>query len=263
MSATSPVAGNHWFDRRCARAFWSQHELPPYQQLLRHTIAWLDPAPGQYWLDLGCGCGQLSRALWDKSAGQLEGILALDCAATNAKALEALRASYSPPIAPERLRFQQADFSLGLVGLPSERFDGVVSGLAIQYAQHYCPRENRWTETAYDRLLTEVARVLRPGGQFLFSVNVPNPAWLRVAVHSLPALFTTRRPLRFLRNSLRMMRYGNWLTRESARGRFHYLPAERIQEKLLQAGFTQIEYRLSYSRQAYLFRARRAGKSAL
>ena len=44
---------NYWPDSKCAKAFWSQHELPPYQELLRDTTAWLDPKPGQRWLDLG------------------------------------------------------------------------------------------------------------------------------------------------------------------------------------------------------------------
>ena len=28
---------NYWPDSACAKAFWSQHELPPYQELLAHT----------------------------------------------------------------------------------------------------------------------------------------------------------------------------------------------------------------------------------
>jgi hypothetical protein len=99
--------------------------------------------------------------------------------------------------------------------------------------------------------------VLRPGGRFVFSVNVPNPAWARVAFFGLPALLTTRRPLRLLRDSLRMMRYGSWLKREAARGRFHYLKSDAVHARLAAAGFTAIEHRLSYARQAYLFRARK------
>ena len=62
--ATIPAAVNHWPQSSCAKAFWSQHEAPAYQQLLADTAAWLDPQPGEHWLDLGCGCGQLSQALW-------------------------------------------------------------------------------------------------------------------------------------------------------------------------------------------------------
>src|SRR4051812_25840538 len=102
---------NYWHDKRCAKAFWTQRELPPYRELLRHTAAWLDPAPGECWLDLGCGSGQLTRALWEKSGGRLAEVVALDCAAANEKAIEGVRASAAPPAPPGRVRFRHADFS--------------------------------------------------------------------------------------------------------------------------------------------------------
>ena len=57
-----------------------------------------------------------------------------------------------------------------------------VSGLAIQYAESYSETEQRWTQEAFDRLLREVHRVLKPGAAFVFSVNVPEPSWGRVAL---------------------------------------------------------------------------------
>ena len=70
--------------------------------------------------------------------------------------------------------------------------------------------------------------MLRPGGRFVFSVNVPEPSWGRVARHSLGAALRSDRPLRFLKRSWRMMRYGRWLKREARTGRFHYLPADVV-----------------------------------
>src|SRR5438270_10385242 len=116
MSVAQPPTAevNHWPDRRCARAFWTQRELPPYRRLLADTAAWLEPAAGQRWLDLGCGYGQLTRALWEKSNGSLAEIVSLDCAAVNAEAIADLRRSATPPDAEGRIRFQHADFSAGL-----------------------------------------------------------------------------------------------------------------------------------------------------
>jgi ubiquinone/menaquinone biosynthesis C-methylase UbiE len=257
MSASSPPDVNFWFDKRCARAFWSQCELPPYRELLTHTTEWMAPASGEHWLDLGCGSGQLTRALWDQSEGRVASIVAVDCAAANDEAIALLRDSLAPRPAPERISFRQVDFSHGLPAFDEKSFDGIVSGLSIQYAQHYSPAEGRWTTSAYDGLLSEARRVLRPGGRFVFSVNVPNPAWMRIALHGIPSFFRTPKPLRFFRNSMRMMRYGSWLKQEAARGRFHYLPAEEIRTKLVAAGFERIEHRVSYARQAFLFRAYR------
>ncbi|HZT82179.1 MAG TPA: class I SAM-dependent methyltransferase [Gemmataceae bacterium] len=258
MPATQPGSVNYWPENRCARAFWGQQELMPYRQLLADTVAWVEVRPGQRWLDLGCGGGQLSRAVWEKGGGTLAEVLALDCAAANEKAYRKLRAEARPPATEAQIRFACADFSHGLPALETGRFDGAVSGLSIQYAESWSEGKG-WTTDAYDRLLGEVCRVLRPGGLFVFSVNVPEPAWGKVGLCSLPWLHRSRKPGRLLKNIFRMWRYGAWLKREARRGRFHYLPAAAVTDKLRAAGFVDIEHRQSYAGQAYVFRCRKPG----
>jgi ubiquinone/menaquinone biosynthesis C-methylase UbiE len=242
---------NRWHDKRCARAFWSQAEVPAHQQLLADTADWFDPAPGEHWLDLGCGAGHLSRALWAKGAGQLGGIVAIDCAAAN----EQVIARLARDLGTDRIAFQHADFSPGLPQFETATVAGVVSGLAIQYAESFCPERGVWTRDGYHRLLGEVWRVLRPGGRFIFSVNVPEPQWLRLGLSGLAGIFRSSRPLRYMRNSLRMLRHGAWLKREARRGRFHFLPEPTVREALVQAGFVDIRSRRSYGGLAYVFRA--------
>jgi SAM-dependent methyltransferase len=258
VSASHLSTVNHWPDSACARAFWGQHELTAYQELLADTAAWLDPQPGERWLDLGCGSGQLTRALWHRSCGTLAEIVSLDCAAVNAKALRKVCAQLRP--APgDRVRFVPADFSKGLAW-PDETFDGIVSGLALQYAESFSVEQGRWTTAAYDRLLGEIHRVLRPGGRLVFSVNVPDPSWLHVGLASLGGVWRSPRPLRLLRDLWRMGRYGRWLKREARRGRFHYLPLPVVLHKLTVAGFDALQHRLSYAGQAYLIRCQRPGR---
>jgi ubiquinone/menaquinone biosynthesis C-methylase UbiE len=256
MSSHS-AAVNYWPDEACARAFWSQRDVPPYRRLLADTTDWLDPRPGERWLDLGCGGGQLTRALWEKSGGTLGEIVALDCADANERAIANLRDQLQPPASGEQVRFLHADFSAGLGCYPDASFDGVTSGLSIQYAESYSAERGGWTSDAYDRLLADVCRVLRPGGRFVFSVNVPEPAWLKIALYGVPGFFRTRQPGRYLKNSLRMLRYGAWLKREARRGRFHYLPHATVQAKLRVAGFGAVAHRVSFAGQAYVFRCHR------
>jgi SAM-dependent methyltransferase len=244
---------NHWFDERCARAFWDQHQARPYQEMIRDIGRQLEPTPGQTWLDLGCGCGQLTALLWSLSDGSLARIVAADCAAVNAQAIDRLYRKLTPTPAHGQLAFQQLDFSQGLPGLSDNSFDGVVSGLALSYAESRDPVTQRYTCAAYDRVFAEIFRVLRPGGRLVFSVNVPEPNFWRILWKSLNP-FKITRPGRTLMNALRMQRYGTWLKREARRGRFHFLPIEDLRRRLEQVGYRQPWHQLSYARQAYVIR---------
>jgi ubiquinone/menaquinone biosynthesis C-methylase UbiE len=255
MAAPLSALRNYWTDAKCARAFWGQHELPPYRQLLAHTIEWAAPRPGERWLDLGCGGGALTRGLWDATGGRLASVVGVDCAANNADAYNLLRETLTPDRG-ERIEFVCHDFSDGgLAPFADEAFDHVVSGLSISYAQSYDEVSGAWTQDGYDRVLADVLRVLRPGGRFVFSVNVPEPSWARVGLLSLGGVFGARRPIRYLQKAWRMMRYGAWLKREARTGRFHYLPGEEVAQKLKSAGYSSAQWRLSYAGQAYVFRA--------
>ena len=245
---------NWWPSAKCAKAFWGQQDVRPYKQLLADTLVWADPRPGEHWLDLGCGGGAISRAVWERTNGTIGSVVGLDCAAANDAAYARHRVELKIEHA-DCFRFVHHDFSAGLALFPDDWFDHAVSGLSISYAEHFDEGAGRWTTRAYDHLLREVRRVIRPGGRFVFSVNVPEPSWRRVAWNSLGSLFLTERPLRALKRAWRMMRYGRWLKREARTGRFHYLPAAEVTRKLADAGFVGIAHRLSYCDQSYVFRA--------
>lgn len=252
MPVTAKI--NWWPKAECAKAFWGQQHLAPYQQLLADTVELADPQPGERWLDLGCGGGSIARAIWERTAGTVDSVVGIDCAAANGRAWDNLRATLDP--APgDRIRFREHDFSRGLDPFADETFDNAVSGLSISYAESFDEATGRWTTGAYDRLMAEVFRVLRPGGRFVFSVNVPNPSWAKVGASSLGGLLRTPRVLESLKRSWRMLRYGRWLKREARAGRFHYLPAAEVARHLALAGFVGISHRLSYLDQAYVFTA--------
>jgi ubiquinone/menaquinone biosynthesis C-methylase UbiE len=246
---------NHWFDDNCARAFWDQHKALPYQELLEDTARWLQPKSGERWLDLGCGCGQLTARLWQQSGGAVGEIICMDAAAVNDEAISKLSRKMKPEPRPGQLAFMQGDFSRGLPHLKDAYFDGIVSGLAISYAEGKDPVTGKYTDLAYNRLLAELFRVLKPNGRLVFSVNVPNPRFWRIFWKSLRLATTLSKPARVLWNALKMQSYGRWLRKEARRGRFHFYPIDDIVRRLETIGFTGLKFRLSYADQAYVIHA--------
>src|SRR5207237_3741807 len=116
----------------------------------------------------------------------------------------------------------------------------------------YSKELGRWTSEAYDLALANVARVLKPGGQFVFSVNVPEPAWTRIALSTMMGALSTWRPDLLLVKSLQICSYGAWLKREARRGRFQYLPIQVVQQKLQALGLGNVEHKVSFAGCAYL-----------
>jgi len=245
---------NLWHNDETAQAFWDQHRALPYRELLADTIAWCEPAAGQSWLDLGCGGGHLLAGLWQASGGRVARIAAADCAAANQQAIEKLCGRLRPMPHAGQVTFAVVDFSHGLPQFSDVSFDGIVSGLAISYAESLDECTGRYTDAAYSRLYQEMYRVLKPSGRLVFSVNIPNPNFWKIVWRSFGRGVRFGKPLKTLKNVLAMQRHGGWLKREAKRGRFHFLPISGVFEQMRQAGFTQMEYKLSYADQAFVVR---------
>jgi SAM-dependent methyltransferase len=111
-------------------------------------------------------------------------------------------------------------------------------------------------------LLSEIARVLKPSGQFVFSINVPNPGFWKVLYRSLKGGHKVSRAGRVLVNALRMQFYGRWLKQEARRGRFHFYPIDELVARLQRSGFAVTSHRVSYAGQAYVVQARRKAVAA-
>jgi SAM-dependent methyltransferase len=248
----SALDTNYWLEDNCARAFWDQQHAVPYQELLRDTGQLVEPRPGERWLDLGCGGGQLTALLWRKSQGRVGQIIAFDCSPVNALAVGKIRDCLTPRPGPQQIEFVRGNFSHGLGVFPTASFDGVTSGLALSYAESWDPQTCRYTDAAYNRAMEEVYRVLKQGGRFVCSLNVPQARFWRIFWRSLHTAFRLSKPAKVLLNSVRMQRYGHWLQREAKRGRFHFFPLGVIVQRLEQIGFRIVETRLSYAKQAYL-----------
>jgi len=100
-------------------------------------------------LDLGCGAGQLSLFLADAGAAE---VIATDLSETMLRLAESDRSH--PRINYRRAAMEDLDF-------PPDRFDLVVSSLALHYVEDYAG------------LMQRIASWLTPGGVLVFSTEHP------------------------------------------------------------------------------------------
>jgi SAM-dependent methyltransferase len=156
MTATTEAiydgASRSW--RRAAPVLLSDYTARPF------LLDWCDSVERSTVLDLGCGEGYFARQLKQRGAAHIEG---LDLSSEMiARALEQEREEplgirYATGHATDLGRFEDASFDL------------VVAVFLFNYLDH--------AETT--RTMCEVARVLRPGGRFIFAVPHPSLAFQR------------------------------------------------------------------------------------
>lgn len=247
---------NLWRNSLVALAYSYQQNARPYAELLEITESFLFPKTGQRWLDLGCGSGRLIRSIWQRSHGEIGIIVGMDISFAALNIAKRVSSQLVPKNASRRISFVQADLSQGIQGVFRPlSFDGITAGLSISYADHWDSEGGKWDDRSYVRLLQDIYHLLREGGAFIFSTNVPNPDFVLIAKKSWREIFLTwRLPLGII-VSFVMLLQSRWLKHSAQTGRFHYLPAEQITQILYSTGFKDIQHKLAYAGQAWVFSA--------
>lgn len=121
------------------------------------------PYAGLSVLDLGCGEGYCARTMSDGGAAEVFGIDVSD------RMIEAAR--HEEKRSPRGIRYQQGD-ATDLEGIEDGSYDRVLAMFLFNYLN----------VEATKRCMSEVVRVLRPGGRFVFAVPHPALPWLKQPV---------------------------------------------------------------------------------
>jgi SAM-dependent methyltransferase len=247
---------NLWKSKLLAAAYSYQQKASPYIELLEATERYIHPGPHEKWLDLGCGSGRLIKSIWEKSHGQVASILGVDISFAGLIYARNFMATFRPAPPKGRVNTIQADFNGTLTKLfrPGV-FDGITAGLSICYVDNWDDTLGKWVVESYADLLRDVYVILKRGGSFIFSSCVPNPNFTKIALRSWKDLFLTwKAPIHLLAGAT-MFIHARWVQKCVREGRYHFPCLDRVLGLLVEIGFSNIEYELSYANQAWVFHA--------
>lgn len=248
---------NLWTGKLVSFAYRYQGEAKPFKDMMAVFARMIDGSRHDCMMDVGCGGGRILRLIFEDLGFRPNYAVALD---VSESALKYAQKSIEP-ISNGTVEYFQRDISHPdcFNFCSPAKFDLITAGLSIQYAEDWNEERGAWTTRAYERVLNEIYRLLKPGGKFVFSVNTPNPDFSVIAEESKKEIFAKwwRAPF-LLGVALIMVLQGKKLTRNANEGRFHYLPIEQVAAFLRQAGFGDIRHELTYAGLAWVVSCRKA-----
>lgn len=218
-----------------------------YRMLVKTVRSFIDPKTGQTWLDAGCGPGNMSKLLNEKSEGSLKKIISLDIVE-------------SPVFRERQKTVPMSEFVHGSLSncLPLESgvLDGIVSNIVIPYVVDF---EGIPGKEGIKNLFKEFARVLKPGGQFVWSSPKRNIRteicfisaagdilWNAPRIHNLPVI------------AYRLLKYGKELEKKGKKGIYTYLDPPEWDEILKEAGFISRDWKFVFTCQVWVNNSYRA-----
>jgi SAM-dependent methyltransferase len=241
-----------WTGKIVSFAYQYQKEARPFKEMMTDFARMITPKDSLSIMDIGCGSGRIIQLILDDIRLNPHSIAAIDISrhALNYAQKNISKFHHTCPIT-----FHQKDISSPecFFAWEESSFDLITAGLSLQYAQYWDTNKQQWTTAAYERVLSSIYKLLKPGGQFVFSVNTPNPDFSIIAKESKKEILTPwwKIPFRLL-VALIMVWQGRKLTREADKGRFNYLPIEQVYHFLTEAGFKDIQYTLTYAGLAWV-----------
>ncbi|MBI2636813.1 MAG: class I SAM-dependent methyltransferase [Parcubacteria group bacterium] len=220
-------------------------DATPYKKLLKQIEEYLDPKPGERWLDLGTGSGAMVDLIWNKSKGQIKEIVALDLTDVMLEHLRRRIPSLVPEPSEHHITLVKHNLSKRLP-FPDNSFDGVTASLVLTYIQEH---EGKKGIDALAALFNEVHRVLAPAGAFVWTTPKYRVNFARVFAASWREILNPRKYYNLFYGPA-ILRYALKIQKKGKKGEYQFLPKARFLELLAEAGFLETKTAYSFAGQA-------------
>lgn len=221
----------------------------PYQKLIKTCFDYCRPKKGEIWLDVGCGSGALIEKIWRATEGEVGKIDALDLSPVMLSYSRLRTTNFNPSPKENQIVFKEHNLSNPLP-YEDNTFNGIVANLVLPYVVYY---QERYGNDALRGVLEEMYRVLKPGGRLIWGTPKKGVNFFWVFVASWKDMIDPRHLERLyygpaiLAHAFRIQKMGK-------RGEYHFLDNEKLKEMLKKIGFTNIEGKISFAKQAWVIK---------
>jgi ubiquinone/menaquinone biosynthesis C-methylase UbiE len=235
-----------------AKIYRNLEKARPYYFLTKTISRLIEPNVNEVWLDVGCGPAKISRLIWERSGKKAAKIIGVDIILKPAQeTLEKLK----DPI-PLELRYANIGEKLPF---PNNYFDGVVANLCLSYVIDF---EGKKGKAALIEVLKEMFRILKPGGELIWSTPKKNVRFEYVFLASIPDMLNIYEYIihkditrvlqgwRILKHALEIQKKGQW-------GVYTFLSKKELETILNGIGFKNMVWKKTFARQVWVNRSQK------
>ena len=222
----------------------------PYSSLSKTIEGLIEPKPGDIWLDVGCGPAKMSQLVWKKSKKSISKVVGIDIVLSPAqKTLE--QTNHEMPL-------ELIYANLGeVLPLPDNYFDGIIANLVIPYVTDF---NGKTGIEAFTAVLKEMYRVLKPGGQIIWSTPKKNVHFQWVFVASIPDMlnpipYILKRDITRILQGVGILKHALEIQKKGKKSLYNFLPIKQIEKILEQIGFSNLLWKRTFSRQVLVNKA--------
>ena len=236
-----------------SRIYRNLEKARPYSQLREAIRDFIKPKSGDVWLDAGCGPAQMSLDIWVKSQRSVRRIVGLDLV------LSPARKTVSQLKEPMPIELVCAHIGERLP-FPDEYFDGITANLVLPYVTDF---EGETGIKAFERVLQEIWRILKPTGQIVWSTPVKNVHFGWVFLASLPDMlniyeYVVSRDVSRIQQGTRILRHALEIQQKGKQGTYSFLSQNELEKLLKEIGFENLKWKRTFAAQALVNSANKA-----
>lgn len=234
------------------KRFWSHYakfyhyleRSDPYKDLLKDFNNNLSGIIKGDWVDLGSGSGAIVDLLVKKASGAK--ITATDI---EPKMLNYLSDRFKEN---KNIKIKQLDLAMSF-DYPDNHFDGVTANLVLPYLIHH---EGEIGLKGFVKLLKEVYRVLKPGGQFIWSTPKKKVNFFKVFLASWKNILDLKN-LNHIYYGPAIFKQALQIQNKGKKGIYHFLDIKDLEKILIDIGFKDVKFTRSMAGQVDIVSCRK------